>query len=195
MIPKISFILICLVIVSALSACDKAAPAPSQTTSQAPQTSPPTNPTPPADSSKPVLIDATAPEILTAATAPGASVTIVNVWATWCSPCVEEFPYLIQLHKNYKDKGLRLVLVSFDYEKQTNAVLQFLQKNGVTFPTYRRSGPDQTFITELAASWTGSLPLTLIYDGQGKLRRAWERDATYQEFEEATLKILEEKPQ
>jgi thiol-disulfide isomerase/thioredoxin len=142
------------------------------------------------EASLPTLIDVTAPEALAAILAPGAQATVVNVWATWCSPCVEEFPYLVQLHRNYADKGLRVVLISFDCERQTKATRQFLQKNNVTFPTYRRAGKDQLFIEGLSPSWSGALPLTLIYDSAGKLRRAWEREATYEEFEDAVLKVL-----
>jgi thiol-disulfide isomerase/thioredoxin len=173
---------------SALTSTTPSTAAATPTTPQTPQTPTPNDAVD--EASLPTLIDVTAPEALAAILAPGAQATVVNVWATWCSPCVEEFPYLVQLHRNYADKGLRVVLISFDSERQTKATRQFLQKNNVTFPTYRRAGKDQLFIEGLSPSWSGALPLTLIYDSAGKLRRAWEREATYAEFEEAVLKVL-----
>ena len=63
----------------------------------------------------PALVPATADTVFQEVRKPGASVTVVNVWATWCQPCREEFPDLLKLRRAYARQGLRLVLVNADF--------------------------------------------------------------------------------
>ncbi|HYM81181.1 MAG TPA: TlpA disulfide reductase family protein, partial [Candidatus Limnocylindria bacterium] len=98
---------------------------------------------------------------------PGAEVVLVNIWATWCAPCREEFPDLMRLNERYRDRGLRLILVSADFEDQLPLARRFLAKQGVDFPSYLKTGDDMRFINAMDSRWTGALPATLIYDGRG----------------------------
>lgn len=59
------------------------------------------------------------------------SLTIVNFWATWCPPCVEEFPSMVEMRRQLAGKDIRLVFVSVD--EDWNNVLQFLNKNSVPY--------------------------------------------------------------
>jgi thiol-disulfide isomerase/thioredoxin len=110
-------------------------------------------------------------QLLTAVRQPGARVVLLNVWATWCVPCREEFPDLLRLGREYRARGLRLVLVSADFDSELPAVKGFLNAQGVDFLTYLKQGDDMPFIDGLDARWTGALPATLLYDGAGK--RLW----------------------
>src|SRR5262245_23650688 len=113
-------------------------------------------------------IEANASGVLAHALAPGASATIVNVWASWCGPCREEFPDLLRVRRAYADRGLRLVLVSADFEP--HAARRYLDQMGVDFPTFIKTGNDMDFINGLHPAWGGALPATLVYDGGGRLR-------------------------
>ena len=102
---------------------------------------------------------------------PGARAVVVNVWATWCEPCREEFPDLMRIRREYREWGLRLVLVSADVDSGLPEARRFLADQGVGFLTYLKQGADMPFIDGLDSAWTGALPATLLYDGSG--RKLW----------------------
>jgi thiol-disulfide isomerase/thioredoxin len=121
---------------------------------------------------------------------PGAKAVLVNMWATWCGPCQEEFPDLIKLARRYQGRGLRVVLVSNDDENQLAAVKKFLAEQGADFPTYLKAEKDMPFINGIDSRWTGALPSSFIYDGSGKLKEFWEGQGSYALFEEKVKPIL-----
>src|SRR4030095_7876424 len=82
-------------------------------------------------------------EVLAAVRDPGARVVVVNVWATWCAPCRQEFPDLMRLNERYQDRGMRLVLVTADFDDQIGEARQFLAQQGIEFLTYHKTGNDQ----------------------------------------------------
>ncbi len=118
--------------------------------------------------------------------------TVVNVWATYCAPCREEFPDLVRLHEAYKVRGLRLVLVSADFEDQLPNARAFLAENGVDFPSYLKREPDSEFIEAMDSGWSGALPATWIYDAKGVRRHFREGMASYEVFERDVLDVLNE---
>jgi thiol-disulfide isomerase/thioredoxin len=134
---------------------------------------------------------ADADRVLELVRAAGAEVTVVNVWATWCMPCREEFPYLLRLRKEYAERGLELILISGDFsddrEEQAGA---FLRSQGVDFVTYFKEGDDMQFIDTLARQWSGALPATLFYGPDGTLREFWEGKADYARMKGAVERIL-----
>ncbi len=101
------------------------------------------------------------------------NVLLVNFWATWCAPCVEEFPDLIKLRGEYAPRGLTLLFVSIDRASEAGTtVARFLETHGVTFTTYiKKPGGDEDFINAMSRNWSGALPATFIYDKTGKLTR------------------------
>lgn len=139
-----------------------------------------------ADSVHPV----TAGEILSLVREPGADAVLVNVWATWCEPCREEFPDLVRLQRSYRDRGLRLLFVSGDFDSEMPAVRRFLAQQGVDFRTYIKTGDDMKFIDTLNPRWSGALPATFVYDGSGRLLDFWEGKSSYAKLEEHVLHAL-----
>jgi cytochrome c biogenesis protein CcmG, thiol:disulfide interchange protein DsbE len=91
-------------------------------------------------------------------------VVVLNFWATWCSPCVEEMPSLVQLQERFKDKGVTVVGVSIDVDG--DAYHKFLKDYKIDFLTVR--DPDQK-----TSSLYGSFkwPETYIIDRDGIVRR------------------------
>lgn len=65
-----------------------------------------------------------------------AKFTLVDAWATWCAPCKENFPHLVEMHKKYASKGLAVVSVSLDDPEKPKALEEarkFLKEQGATF--------------------------------------------------------------
>lgn len=125
----------------------------------------------PATARAPVVQAATIEQLHAAVREPGARAVLLNVWATWCIPCREEFPDLLRLGREYRERGLRLVLVSGDFDTELPEVRRFLAAHGVDFLTYLKQGDDMSFIDGLDARWSGALPATVLYDGAG--RQIW----------------------
>ena len=73
-----------------------------------------------------------------ASVGPGEQLTLLNLWATWCGPCQEEFPELEQLHRDYQSKGLRVLAVSVDMGNDAS-VRDFAADHDATF-TIGRDG-------------------------------------------------------
>jgi len=96
------------------------------------------------------------------------NVVLVNLWATWCGPCVKEFPDLVKLQKLYEKKDVKVVLISVDEpEDAETTVRPFLQKQKVTFTTYIKDGDDESFIEAVGEGWRGAIPTTFIFDRRG----------------------------
>ncbi len=77
------------------------------------------------------------PELCKAIRGMKGKVVVVDLWASWCVPCKEEFPNLVKLHEKYADDGLICVSVALDEEKDHAAALRFLQKMKANFPHFR----------------------------------------------------------
>jgi cytochrome c biogenesis protein CcmG/thiol:disulfide interchange protein DsbE len=70
----------------------------------------------------------------------GGKLLLVNFWATWCPPCVDEIPGLNEMYRQLGPKGLVIVAISQD--KDENAYKQFLEKNPLAFLTVRQPSQD-----------------------------------------------------
>lgn len=87
-------------------------------------------------------------------------VLIVNYWATWCSPCVKEFPGLMNVRREFPESDLTIVGISVDYNPKP--VDNFVSQNKVNFPIFIDDGSIASMMD------IGSIPRTLIYDRHGK---------------------------
>lgn len=111
------------------------------------------------------------------------TVYVVNFWATWCGPCVKELPYFEQLQENYKEKNVRVILVSLDFlDKIESKLIPFMQKEKLKSEVLvlDQKGMND-WITKIDSSWEGSLPATLIYKGGQRVFHAKSYD--YEELE------------
>lgn len=111
----------------------------------------------------------------------GDKAVLVNVWATWCIPCVEEFPYIVDVRNEFKDQ-LEVVFISADFPEAIDRIDQFLTDNKVYWQTYLKNDRDEPFIDAVWTDWTGALPATIVYNTNGERIAAFERAATYEEF-------------
>ncbi|MFY0698472.1 MAG: TlpA family protein disulfide reductase [Balneola sp.] len=121
----------------------------------------------------------------------GEKPVLVNFWATWCIPCIEEFPYIMKLKENYNDE-FELIFVSGDFEEAKEEAREFLKEQNVNFTTYYKTGKDNEFIQTVSETWSGALPYTVIYSRDGSISAEWEGKAEYEQFEQELLKVIEE---
>ena len=91
-------------------------------------------------------------------------ILVLNFWATWCPPCVEELPSLMSMQERTRAKGVVVLGISIDVDD--NAYHRFLQQRSVNFLTVR--DPDQKVASMYG---TSGWPETYVIDRQGKLRR------------------------
>jgi thiol-disulfide isomerase/thioredoxin len=119
------------------------------------------------------------------------NVVVVNIWATWCKPCVVEFPHLVKLRTAYEKKGVSLIFISVDESEEIDtAVLPFLRKQKVSFPTYIKSGEDEPFMDAIGKGWRGAIPTTFIFDRAGKQAATLIGAKDFKTFEEVIKPLL-----
>ena len=126
---------------------------------------------------------------------PGARATLVNVWASWCGPCREEFPAIVALAERERSRGLRVLFVSADFDEQAPETRAFLAGHHAPGPWLVKTGRDQEFIDGLDKRWTGALPVTIVYDPTGKPVEFWEGGADSARFAAAVEPLLTSQPQ
>ena len=116
-------------------------------------------------------------------------VVLLNFWATWCKPCVKEFPDLVKLQNNYKDKGFVLVFISADMPEEIKSkVTPFLNQEKVDFTTYYiGSDKPEDIINYVDKDWQGAIPSTYIYDKEGNVKTSILGTKSYEQFESEIL--------
>ncbi len=97
---------------------------------------------------------------------------LVNFWATYCEPCRDEFPDLVQIDKDYKARGLEFVTVSLDDAAEIkSSVPEFLRLMRAEMPAYLLNVADpEPAIKWIDQAWGGGLPATYLYDAEGRVR-------------------------
>ncbi len=90
-------------------------------------------------------------------------VVILNFWATWCAPCLEEMPSFETLYRRYRSQGLTVLAVSLD-KGNTSKVQKFVDTHNLTFPVLLDS---KGIAEKLYPSFT--IPFTYVIDKQGRV--------------------------
>ncbi|HSJ67869.1 MAG TPA: redoxin domain-containing protein [Anditalea sp.] len=107
---------------------------------------------------------------------------LVNFWATWCGPCVIEYPEFIEMQRMYGERDFRFISVSMDDPSQEEKVLKFLKNKYSAVPNYLIDTDDKYAVIDLVdQEWDGSLPITLLIEPQGNV--AYKRLGTIDVYE------------
>lgn len=95
---------------------------------------------------------------------------LINFWATWCSPCVAEFPELIHIYRNFRKRNFDMVTISMDAINKNEQVRKFLEKSYASTENYHFNSDDKYGLIDLVdAEWPGSLPYTILVKPGGEI--------------------------
>ncbi|HXL55577.1 MAG TPA: TlpA disulfide reductase family protein [Chitinophagaceae bacterium] len=118
---------------------------------------------------------------------------IVNFWATWCKPCIEELPLLQQTAQQNKSSKVELIMVSLDFpEAYPNDILDFINKKNInaTFFWLDETDADH-FCPAIDKQWQGSIPATLIINKKNSYRKFFEKKIGSKELHVAVKTMLQ----
>lgn len=99
-----------------------------------------------------------------------ANLRLINIWATWCVPCVAEFPEFIILAQTFSQRDFEFVSISADDVERKDKVQQFLEKKHSAGKNYLFTGTDKYQLIEAVdPKWQGALPYTVLVEPGGKI--------------------------
>lgn len=116
---------------------------------------------------------------------------LINVWATWCGPCVNEFPDFVTINRMYRKRDFEFISISADNPQKKEMVLKALKNMTASNTNYLFSKDDKYKLIEAVDSnWTGALPYTILIEPGGEIIYA--KQGTINPMEMKTL-IVENK--
>lgn len=116
---------------------------------------------------------------------------VINFWATWCKPCVEELPYFEKIVNEYKNEKIQVILVSLDFEKQLESkLLPFLKEQNLKSEVVvLADGNYNNWIDKVDPDWGGAIPATIIYNAKDR-KFFGEQFADFNELEELVKELM-----
>lgn len=97
---------------------------------------------------------------------------VVNLWATWCAPCVKELPVFEKAAGEYNQSKVRFIMISLDFPSQIETQLKpFLRKNKISLKVSVMMDTDyNSWIDKVDPTWEGNIPSTLFLNNSKKTR-------------------------
>ena len=95
---------------------------------------------------------------------------LINIWATWCGPCVTEFPDFVEIDRMYRGRAFEFITISADKMPKKTEVLNFLRKQQASNRNYIYKNEDiYEMIEAVDPEWRGGLPYTMLIEPGGKI--------------------------
>jgi len=112
------------------------------------------------------------------------SVLILNLWGTWCVPCLREIPDLLEVERRLAARGVRLLGVGMDETSQRATLVEpFRARHFPAFETLLRNEPDMdTLVSVIDPAWNEILPTTYLIGRDGKVFRKIQGRRSIDEF-------------
>jgi peroxiredoxin len=113
---------------------------------------------------------------------------LINIWATWCAPCVAEYPSLVELQRWYGQRDFEFVSLSADNPESFDKALAFLQKKHSPVKNYIYDATDKYKLIEaIDPKWNGALPYTLLVEPGGKIAYSYQGPVDLLELKRAIV--------
>ncbi|MGL6267034.1 MAG: redoxin family protein [Chitinophagaceae bacterium] len=95
---------------------------------------------------------------------------LINVWATWCGPCIQEIPDFITIDRMYRERDFEFITISLDQPEKKTKALERLKKMEASNTNYIFTEKDKyALIEKIDPKWQGALPYTLLVEPGGKI--------------------------
>ena len=95
---------------------------------------------------------------------------LINIWATWCGPCITEFPEFITINRMYRGRDFEFISLSADDPEKKEKVVRFLKEKQASCKNYLFSTDDKyKLIESVDPKWQGALPYTMLVEPGGKI--------------------------
>ena len=117
---------------------------------------------------------------------------IINFWATWCMPCIEEIPYFIEEVKKHEKDSVKLLFVSLDFEEEyPGGLAKFIQRRKFTAPVaWLAETNADYFCPKVDTKWSGAIPATLFINNKSGYRKFFEAQLSQEELKKEIMAIL-----
>ncbi len=121
------------------------------------------------------------------------SVLIVNFWATWCAPCVEELSYFQTVTEKYASQQVKLLLVSMDFkEAYPGKIAAFAKKKRYKAEiVWLDETNADIFCPKIDPKWSGAIPATLVVNKKNGHRSFYDGQLSEKELDDAIGKALQ----
>jgi len=118
---------------------------------------------------------------------------IINFWASWCKPCVQELPWFEKVVADYQSKGVKLVLVSLDFaEDYPKGIADFAKKKGYKSTIVWLNETDANmFCPKIDKTWEGTIPVTLMVNNAKKYRAFYNQQLPEAQLVKAVKALVE----
>lgn len=114
---------------------------------------------------------------------------IINVWATWCGPCIAEFDELVDTYRMFKGRDFEMYTISTDKLDRSHKVKEFLQNKSAALNNNFIFGSENKYdlIENLDREWSGEIPYTVIVEPGGKIVWSNSGGLNFLEFRKAIV--------
>ncbi|RDY58157.1 TlpA disulfide reductase family protein [Flagellimonas nanhaiensis] len=115
---------------------------------------------------------------------------IINFWATWCRPCIEEMPYFERVNAEQKDNNVKVILVNLDMPSMWKTRMEpYVEKKQLKSEIVILDDPKQSeWISKIDENWGGGIPATLIYNKEKRM--FYPHGFTYEELNKELGKFV-----